>query len=370
MARKKDESLFDMFQDPIMTMVAMILLATLWMILPGQSQEKTKSYYDRKESIDSLQDIVNVYDKEINMLEIQLRRMKRDCDWTTEKVANLPDTHAVTADSARDDVARSLDECKDRIRRRKEDLRRVEQLLARARKKAEHSPLGESIRSLHQEMNAADGLLDKKMRELVDLENRRIEAQHRKEERASELGRLKSLYAELQQEVSLKSDKQQRLEKELEAMGNDANPVDVSNSPGSITEMESTDKKIFYLQLKNSALLPLDEMHYSTRNGHIKMDNGSMVAASEYTPLSSAEWETAPMIAQSGSDFQTALEKLDAHTYCIIFLVDTRSFPLFRKAREIARKKGFELGWQPFTNNNVVLVSRGKDDDIEIEKRN
>ena len=370
MARKKDDSLFDMFQDPIMTMIALILLSTLWMIIPCESKEKSPAYYERKASIDSLRSSINIYDKEINMLEIKLRRVKRELDWTTEKADNQVDTQSTNADSLNNDVIRSSKELQEKLRRGKEELHRLERMIAKARKKAALAPGGEAIRSLFQEINATQGILDKKMKELVRIENQRIDAENKGNGRKSELGSLQSHHDELLKEIELKRDKKELLENELDELGENEAPGDEMKSQKGFTVVGPTDKKIFYMHLRNNALLPVDDQHYSVETGYIKMKNGRMVSAEEQSPLASAQWESVAEIENGSGAFKAALKKLSPEKYCIIFLVDTRSFHVFRNAREIARGKGFEVGWKPFTNNSIVLVSRGEGDEINVEKMN
>ena len=117
--KKKDESLFHMFQDPIMTMVAMIFLATLWMILPGKSKAKPSEYYQNKSEIDSLQVVLDDLDREINLHEIHARRMIRELAWIAKKLSDVKEDDKHQLDSIASEMSRRKDELQMKIQRKK-----------------------------------------------------------------------------------------------------------------------------------------------------------------------------------------------------------------------------------------------------------
>jgi hypothetical protein len=363
--KKNDESLFDMFQDPIMTMVALILLATLWMILPGESKERSADYYQRKESIDSLRTMVDVIDKEINMLEIQLRRMQRELDWTEDKVAELSEEERKKAEAKAEEFTRNAEQLREKIERRKRELKRLDKMLAKARKKAIHSPRGESIRPIEDSIRTMEGTFDKKIEELADAQQQRREEEKASQDRQAGRDQLQAIKEELAQELKMKKIKRQELEEQLIALTNRPK----TDATSGFRQRVPTNKSLYYVHLKGGRLLPVDNLHYSIKTGYWEMDNGKTVRATVKAPLSSAKWETISAISNATSAFLSALNRIDNSEYCIIFLIDTKSFTIFREARSIARKKGFEVGWEPFERDEIILVSKTyAGGDTEVEK--
>jgi hypothetical protein len=63
-------------------------------------------------------------------------------------------------------------------------------------------------------------------------------------------------------------------------------------------------------------------------------------------PRPGAPGETFEQVAQANGKYQYMLSQLDPEKQYIAFLVRDDSFLVFRKAREIADKQGFDIGWE------------------------
>jgi len=351
--KRKDESLFEMFQDPIMTMIAVLLLMTLWMILPGESRTGTPREHERREAADSLGRVVQDVDKEINLQEIQLRRMKRELDWTTEKLAGMSEEERRVAAKGAGSVEEDAEQMRSKTQRMKEELDRLEATLEAARKKAVHSSGGEGIRSVEDAIRENSGALQKNMEALAQTARDRQAAESEYRSRQSQEEKLRQLQSDLAQELAAKQERRRNVERQIA-------DLDKSKpSPGKgFSVYKETNKKIFYVRLAKGRLLPVDNIHYSVRNGYLTMKNGQTVSASEKEPFGSATWDAADRIGQAGSEYIRALSKIDAAEYCVYFLVDRYSFDLFRRARQIARDKGFDIGWDPNEDEKIVLIDK------------
>jgi hypothetical protein len=61
------------------------------------------------------------------------------------------------------------------------------------------------------------------------------------------------------------------------------------------------------------------------------------------------------------AEFQQVLSRLQADSAFVSFLVRPDGFGAFRTAREIAIKRGFEYGWEPFeADREIIFGSRGR----------
>jgi hypothetical protein len=69
--------------------------------------------------------------------------------------------------------------------------------------------------------------------------------------------------------------------------------------------------------------------------------------------------ETIDSIEQRSGKYQITLENLNTHKQFAFFLVRDDSFPAFRKARELADKKGFDTGWELLGINEPIKFGAG-----------
>src|SRR3990172_13411883 len=73
---KKDEfSFFEIFQDPLMTIIALVLLGTVWMIFPGTSKSNNPEVSEMRNENESLMQEVAVLEEKIEKLKAEHQKL-------------------------------------------------------------------------------------------------------------------------------------------------------------------------------------------------------------------------------------------------------------------------------------------------------
>lgn len=65
-------------------------------------------------------------------------------------------------------------------------------------------------------------------------------------------------------------------------------------------------------------------------------------------------------VCRNDSKFAAFLDTKDPDIDVIYFYVDGDSFSVFKKARQIARERGFRTGWRPFPSNRAYMCVSGE----------
>ncbi|PPS44789.1 hypothetical protein [Chroococcidiopsis sp. TS-821] len=76
-----------------------------------------------------------------------------------------------------------------------------------------------------------------------------------------------------------------------------------------------------------------------------------------YEPLSNESGESIQELAQVSSEFHSLLKTWNPQTDYLAFIVRPDSFAAFRRAREIAWQKGFDVGWEPMQQDVPIEFS-------------
>lgn len=83
--------------------------------------------------------------------------------------------------------------------------------------------------------------------------------------------------------------------------------------------------------------------------------------ATLYEPLENVEGESLVELQRSYSDFNQKLTELNPETDYLAFVVRPDSFDAFRRVREIARRAGFDVGWEPSSfDTPIIFGSAGR----------
>ncbi|MGK7945225.1 MAG: hypothetical protein AB4058_12215 [Microcystaceae cyanobacterium] len=91
--------------------------------------------------------------------------------------------------------------------------------------------------------------------------------------------------------------------------------------------------------------------HYTARF----LELGSLL----YEPVDPNSGETPKDIEQSESEFNQVLETLNPKNDYLAFIVRPDSFSAFRAARKQADQSGFDVGWEPFTQDTPIVFGSG-----------
>lgn len=85
------------------------------------------------------------------------------------------------------------------------------------------------------------------------------------------------------------------------------------------------------------------------------LENGSL----KYEPVFGSKGENAQELKIENSKFNAVLNSLDPNYNFIAFIVRPDSFALFRTARSEALSQGFDVGWEPFKQDRVLVFGSG-----------
>lgn len=69
--------------------------------------------------------------------------------------------------------------------------------------------------------------------------------------------------------------------------------------------------------------------------------------------------ESSEELIEPDSEFKSLLADMNPASDYLAFIVRPDSFEAFRKARQEARKAGFEVGWEPYPEENPIIFGSG-----------
>lgn len=100
----------------------------------------------------------------------------------------------------------------------------------------------------------------------------------------------------------------------------------------------------------------LEKFYYQNQNYTISfINNGSL----KYDPKLSSIGENNKELKDKNSNFMNTLNQLNPDVNYIAFLVRPDSFETFRVAREKAWSLGYEVGWEPITQDRILVFGSG-----------
>ena len=100
----------------------------------------------------------------------------------------------------------------------------------------------------------------------------------------------------------------------------------------------------------------LEQFYYSNNNYVVTFTpQGSLT----YQPSSSGNGDTTKTIGKSDSVFGKTLKDLNPKVHYIAFVVRPDSFSTFRVARQEAWNQGYDVGWEPLTQDSVLVFGSG-----------
>lgn len=116
---------------------------------------------------------------------------------------------------------------------------------------------------------------------------------------------------------------------------------------------EKLQEIVIFKQCMDDRQRQLESFYYDNDDYQISFTKrGSVV----YQSKVSAVGENSKQLMEKTSKFSTILqEQLDPNVNYIAFLVRPDSFEAFRKAREKAWSLGYEVGWEPMTDDRVLV---------------
>jgi chromosome segregation ATPase len=338
--KQEEQSVLMIFQDPLINMVSLILLTTLFMIVPsretGSNVEESIPKLQRENGM--LREALNSYDGRIKDIQNSIERMITQLPFlqASEKEARNKSEESVRL------VARLLEETasvRSVIRDKQEELSRLEKELKEAKESASRqataaNELDRNIKRLKDELAAKEASLRDLERQLDSANKDLGQRKAKQEEQKKIVQEHQRVLAGEKAEVSKLESEKGGLEESLRTM------------PGFGAYSVVNNKEALVFDTIDNRILQINEKNYDVEVART-MENNQVTGIVKVTKKKSASGETAEKIADPNSEFQKQLKAHDKAKYYLVFEVHKDSFALFRKARELAWKKGFQVDWDP-----------------------
>ncbi len=86
---------------------------------------------------------------------------------------------------------------------------------------------------------------------------------------------------------------------------------------------------------------------------------GQPIVQTRYQPLDPFAGEVPERVGQPNSIFRQTLNRLNPDKDALLFFVRPDSFDCFRAARTVAWQQGFDVGWEPLTQDQPIAFVTG-----------
>ncbi|OKH26341.1 hypothetical protein [Chroogloeocystis siderophila] len=106
----------------------------------------------------------------------------------------------------------------------------------------------------------------------------------------------------------------------------------------------------------NNKISQVKNFRIQTAHYEIRINLNSSIGLI-YEPLRSDSGESTQELMQVSSEFHSLLKTFNPQTDYLAFIVRPDSFVAFRRAREIAWQKGFDVGWEPMQQDVPIEFS-------------
>ena len=334
---KDDFSFIEIFQDPLLTLVVLILFSTVWVLIPkgpanvsGNDQinrarieselnKLTKQIKEKREKVSRLR-------ARLDALNGILDKDKKGARWNKDQIELLK-------------AEAKIEQLEDLIRKEKDRLRELSERLAEAEKakkiSEEVKKLRQEIESIKEDISEKEKVLTSLREDLKRAKEEAVQSKRLAEKREQEIEKLKRLISIAREDI----ENYQREKRQLQATLNKLPGI----APYSKQAMENKD--YLYFEASENKITVINPENYDVET-FATVYEGKIVQAAKLTKKESAG-ESIKTIFQKGSSFQKELTNHDPGEYAVIFIVRSDSFDAFIKAREIAWNKGYVVGWEP-----------------------
>lgn len=319
--RTEQFSFLEISQDPLLTILAVVLIGTVWLILPTGSKTRREPEAQSKESalqaeVQSLEDKLRVLDAELQSLADEKKRLETLLAGTPGAPAGAPPSRL---------SSNLIDQLKKEIDGRQRELAALEEKLKEARPKAS------ALKAQNQR------LLD----EIAALDRQILAAQQDQDKIRKKLDETKREIAQAQNEKKAKEDELEKLRKKAEKPEGQA-PV-----RGTIV-VRSKKSKTVDVQLVNNRLLPVDDEHFEvTSSGYI--ERGGQTYAAQVRSPRKGKGDNLDTVGLPQSKLSALLKKINKADTRVMIYVDRESQAMLEKALMVIKSRDpeIEVGWWP-----------------------
>jgi len=342
MREKEETSILGIFQDPLLMLIALILLGTLWVVIPAKQPTPTQDTVNLeiKKEIDKFKEDIASIEKKIKELREEIDRLAEEINIMETREREIQKKKAEEK-SEINRLNQEVAALKALLQAKKEKLKKLEKELEKARKQKQEAKLvneiEQKIRELKKEINEREALLKKLEDKLKETRKRKIEYNEEKK------GQEEAIRA-LQQQVDLEKEAVRKLEIEKGKLGT---LLKERSGLGKYSTEAVKGKQVVGFEAVKNKLVLIDEKNYKIE-AYRTMYMERIETAAKLTRKSSAKSESMDRIKNAGSEFLKELNKVKPETHFILFVVQKDSFKIFLAARQIAWQKGFAVSWEPW----------------------
>ncbi|TKJ36905.1 hypothetical protein CEE37_14415 [candidate division LCP-89 bacterium B3_LCP] len=407
---KEETSVLDIFQDPLLTIIALILLGTIWVIIPTTGTKSTdvdglvQSEEDRERfrgDIANIESTIRNLENEIRTFEMNLQILEAEVKVTAasqeaekevadrlegekrrlyyvvqSKIAELNrlkiELEKAVKDADKTELLEELDQKITNLEREIERLRRVlETTQARIRDDEQLNSIDRETTKLRDDINRLKSELQEKKTEAQsadqarELGNRITELEETITQKEVLLESIEEEIAQndslLQQQLSEQVNHTTLLEREISLYKEDTDNIaaekdelktklkDLTNklNPDDPDAVEG--KKLIGFEAVNNKLYRVNENNYEYRNLNDHFQ--------QLTKKPHVKGDSFDELDNPDCVFRQELNKLNPNEHWLKFIVRKNSFDLYIKARDIAWKKKFVVGWWP--NDDPLMAGPG-----------
>lgn len=346
---QEEQSIFEIFQDPLLTIVALIMLGTLWIVVPRPGEADKSGSHAAVVEIEQIKQQISMLNSRIEDLQKELERLMALLTGAEASAVESDQAARRKLQDLLQEVARARAEVEDLQQR----LKTLREKLDQARTQGEDARLVADLEAQIQRLQQELAVKQAQLKQLEQELQRFVAANQQAErEQHAQAGRMDELRRRLQMEKAalqqLEAEKA-KLEKALEDRPGFAEySLDIVKN-----------KEPVFFEADGNLLSAINEKNYDM-NSFPQMISGRMATVVKIERKKSAITEPVGKLAEVGSQFQQELKKLNKQKSYVVFLVRKDSFEVFRQAREIAWRQGLQVGWQPCKDGPIYASSAGE----------
>lgn len=343
--KNDDGSLFDIMQDPLLTMVAIILFGTLWIIIPGgRGSADGVDSKELRSRLAELEQVLSVMEQQILGVQNTIKTEEKDqAKWA--KSALMQERQ----------VKANIDQTKNEIEALntalKEKSGEYAELQTQLEEAASYQPEAALIEELQRRIDKLEEEIYKKGSVVRELDSSITKAVQREGLNGSQPHKVKKENVKILREIDLVEARVKNLQTKKEEL---TETLQKKHGTGEYSTAGTSGKEALAFEADEGKLYLIDNDNYEVRkSGYIETDSGR-VSASNIGRKNNATGDASITLDEASSIFKTKLSHASPYKDYIIFLVRKDSFGLFLNARLIAEQAGFRVGWIPYGEGPIL----------------
>ncbi len=338
-------SILEIFQDPLLTIIALVLLGTVWMVLPGESELVDPKTVITIEKIDFLKKEVETMEEKIQQLELEIRKLEEKIKWIEnmkEKAKSDNEKHNRDLEQ----IDKELAILRGMLEEKRKELKQLEAELEKLRSELAETAIKnkEAFERLLAYINKLNRKIEKKKEGFGLLEEKIKKAKENWEKTKEKQAAQKKQIARLENDLMALSEKIKEFEAEIEKRG---------KKPTVRLPDLDTKKNPVVVELVNNRLFPVDSSHYD-KSVYQTVEGGKIVTHITETRKSYVSGESIDEIQKQNSNFYKILKEISPEKNYILFLLHNDSFEIFKKARKLAWDEKIETGWDAWEGEAIT----------------